>query len=113
MLWGDKMKIENFLISGAPFGGPLAMIRDEKKVPSSVSSTSSATAAPSSSSSSSAAPSAASSGDDKSKLWIYTSAGVKLAEVDWESKKVAGMGWSDQELLVIVFEDGKLLGLGI
>ena len=79
---GDKMKIENFKVCGSQFGGPLAMIRDERK----------------------------NAGEDlKSKLWIYTSSGNKIAEVDWGSKQVAGMGWSDLEQLVVVLEDGNVL----
>lgn len=83
MGWGEKVKIEDFLICGAPFGGPLAMIRDDRKK----------------------------SEDDLTppKLWIYTSSGIKIAEVDWNNKRVAGMGWSDQEYLVTVLEDGNVL----
>mmetsp|Transcript_15400 Transcript_15400/g.23213 ORF Transcript_15400/g.23213 Transcript_15400/m.23213 type:complete len:848 (-) Transcript_15400:170-2713(-) len=85
MQWGSDMHIEDFQMCGAPFGGPLAMIRDEKKF-------------------------VALSGETaKSKLRIFTSAGRKLAEIDWNDRRVVGMGWSDHEQLVIVLEDGNAL----
>jgi hypothetical protein len=51
------MNLDDYHIAGAPFGGPLALIRDDKKL-------------------------VALSGDNaKSKLRIYTTAGNKIAEV--------------------------------
>lgn len=44
------------------------------------------------------------------KFFIFSSAGVKLSEVVWDDqKKLAGLGWSDQEQLIIVLEDGNVL----
>jgi len=80
--WGDKIKIENYQIEGAQFGGPLAMIRDDRKSPND---------------------------ENKAKLLLYTSSGNKIAELEWDNKRVAGMGWNDQEQLVIVLEDGNVL----
>lgn len=76
------MQIDGYHVCGAQFGGPLAMIRDERKV---------------------------STEEIKSRLRIFTSSGLSIADVEWDaSKRVAGMGWSDQEQLIIVLEDGKL-----
>ena len=82
MGWEEEgIQIENYFVCGAQFGGPVAMIRDDRK--------NTATA------------------EEKGKLRIYTSSGIKIAEVDWDSsRKVAGMGWSDLEQLVIVLDDG-------
>lgn len=79
MGWQDHtIQIENYLVCGAQFGGPLAMI--SKIV----------------------------TPEEKSKLRIFTSSGLRIAEVDWDSsRKVAGMGWSDLEQLVIVLDDGN------
>lgn len=41
-------------------------------------------------------------------LKIFSSSGRKIAEVPWEGKKLAGMGWSDKEQLIIVLEEGIL-----
>lgn len=80
--WGSNMKIENYQIEGAQFGGPLAMIKDDRK---------------------------STNDDNKAKLLLYTSSGNKIAELDWDNKRVAGMGWNDQEQLVVVLEDGNVL----
>ena len=80
----EAMQIENFQVCGAQFGGPIAMIRDNRK--------------------------SSTSEDGKAKLRIFTSSGLKIAEVDWDSsRKVIGMGWSDLEQLVMVLDDGENL----
>lgn len=80
----ENVQIDNFHVCGAQFGGPLAMIRDDRKASGSTSNE-----------------------DMKGKLYIYTSSGCRVAAVGWDgSKRVAGMGWSDQEQLVIVLDDG-------
>lgn len=85
MEWLDTIQIEDYHVCGAPFGGPIALIRDDKKLTQLT--------------------------DEhlKPKLRIFTSSGKKLAEIEWNDRKVAGMGWSDQEQLVIVFEDGNVI----
>jgi hypothetical protein len=74
--------LENYVVSGAQYGGPLAMIPDVRKtnLPAEV---------------------------DKNKILLYTSAGKKLHEIEWKEKTVVGMGWTDQESLVVVAENGK------
>lgn len=32
MLWNQEMKLENFIMSSAPYGGPLALRRDNRKL---------------------------------------------------------------------------------
>ena len=44
---------------------------------------------------------------EKARLSLYTSSGIEIAEIEWENKRVAGMGWSDREELVVVSEDGE------
>ena len=75
----ESLQIENFHVCGAQFGGPIAFISNIKKT-----------------------------GEEaKTKLKIFTSSGVRIAEVDWDaSKRVVGMGWSDLEQLVVVLDDG-------
>ena len=83
MSWKDN---ESFDISkqhfcGAPFGGPIAVITDLVQK--------------------------SSKSEFESKLKIFTTSGALLADVSIGNKKLAGSGWSDQEQLVIVLEDGK------
>jgi hypothetical protein len=78
--------LENYVVAGAQFAGPLAMIPDSKKVnlPSEI---------------------------DKNKILLYSSAGKKLTEIDWKEKSVSGLGWSDQENLVVVADNGTFAPL--
>jgi hypothetical protein len=86
MRWLNDIEIDDYMICGAQFGGPLALILKEEKLK------------------------ALDYGQQQRKLKIYTSSGIKMAEVDWDAKqRVSGMGWSDQEQLVIVIEDGNVL----
>lgn len=80
MAWGDDKQLENYIVCGAPFGGPIAMITDNKKI--------------------------ASNKDIKEHISIYTSAGYPLAEIDWDQSNIIGMGWSDNENLVTVTDAG-------
>ncbi len=32
MAWDEKIRLENFMVCGAPFGGPIALFADERKV---------------------------------------------------------------------------------
>ena len=88
MIWntlGEKLSIKDYRIYGAPYGGPLTLLRDQDL-------SQSASAAEGGSERSSKA---------KEKLLIFTSAGKKLSEVEWENKsRSAGIGWSDQEQMV-------------
>jgi vacuolar protein sorting-associated protein 16 len=81
--WGDSFDLDANIICGSNFGGPLAVIKDDKKIGS--------RNAPMS----------------NTKLTLFTSSGRKLADIDWDNKRIAGMGWSDREELVVVLEDGK------
>ena len=91
MLWKDKkdFNMHNFQVCGAPFGGPLAIIKDDMK-----------------GNLGSNPPTVI-----ESKLWIYSSSGNRLAEVALDSKRIAGCGWNDQEQLVTVQEDGMYCGI--
>lgn len=82
MQWDERIRLENFYVCGAPFGGPIALIADERKV--------------------------AATEQFKSKLMIVTSAGKLLAEIEWNEKQIIGMGWSDQEHLIVVQESGTV-----
>lgn len=85
MGWGNKLQIEDYILCGSPFGGPLAMMKNNRKVAQKSTGTS----------------------EVKSRLSLYTSSGIEIAEIEWESKRVAGMGWSDREELIVVSEEGE------
>lgn len=81
MTWGDNKRLDNYIVSGAPFGGPIAMIPDNRN--------------------------RSTSNEMKEKLTICTSSGGNIAQIEWNDKQVIGMGWTDQENLVTVTDEGK------
>jgi len=82
MLWGETRQLEDYCVCGAPFGGPVALMSTNRKSNEGVE-------------------------DMKEKILICTSAGYQLAKISWEDEnKIAGMGWTDQELLLTVSDNG-------
>jgi vacuolar protein sorting-associated protein 16 len=88
MGWADTIQIEDYIVCGSNFGGPLALLKSNRKTTQKSSVTGEVP------------------GDMKSRLSLYTSSGNKIVDIDWDNKRVAGMGWSDREELVVVLEDG-------
>eukprot|EP01117_Protostelium_nocturnum_P018323 TRINITY_DN7643_c0_g1_i1.p1 TRINITY_DN7643_c0_g1~~TRINITY_DN7643_c0_g1_i1.p1 ORF type:complete len:843 (-),score=310.40 TRINITY_DN7643_c0_g1_i1:110-2638(-) len=74
----SKMKV--YAASG---GGLLAVTRDEKKIV------------------------AANESELRPKIDIYTLSGIKLSSIVWNRESIAGMGWTDEERLVIVTRNGN------
>ena len=86
MGWADDIQIEDFIVCGSTFGGPLALLKSNLKA---------------------VQKSAPSTATLKPVLSMYTCSGNKIVDIDWDSRKVAGMGWSDREELIVVLEDGR------
>ena len=84
MQWKD-MDLANMKISGAPFSGPLALMRDTSKM------------------------SLVSTSTVRNTLSIYSSAGSLLTAIPWKKGKVVEMGWTDKEKLVVVLDDGSVM----
>lgn len=87
MGWADDIQIEDFTVCGATFGGPLAFLKSNRKATHKT---------------------VQSTGSLKPILSMYTSSGNKIVDIDWDNRKVAGMGWSDREELIVVLEDGRV-----
>lgn len=83
MMWGNDKQLENYIVCGASYGGPIAMIPDPKRV---------------------------STGDSKEGLCIYSSSGYLLSKIDWGDSIIVAMGWTDHENLVTVTENGMCTG---
>ncbi|KAI8809803.1 Vps16, N-terminal region-domain-containing protein [Cladochytrium replicatum] len=73
-----------FTVSIAPFGGPIAIIRNDKKVLS------------------------LQSQNVKPVMYIYTSSGRLINQFQWDKGRIVGMGWTNTELLVCVLEYGSV-----
>ena len=78
------MDLTKVVLAGSPFGGPLAVVRDEKKILQ------------------------VSESSLKSQLRIYSSAGDLFAAVHWDKHGLVGMSWNSKEELVCVLEDGQV-----
>jgi hypothetical protein len=85
MQWGEDVDLSKMKVSGAPFSGPLALLRDTSKI------------------------SIVSASTVRNSLNIYSSAGGLLAEIPWKRGKVVEMGWTEREKLIVVLDDGLVL----
>ncbi|KAH7835433.1 hypothetical protein Vadar_026116 [Vaccinium darrowii] len=86
MQWKNKVDLSRNKVACAPFGGPIAVIRDDSKIVQLY------------------AESAL------RKLRIFNSAGVQIAETVWKNPggRLIGMGWTDDQILVCVTQDGTV-----
>jgi hypothetical protein len=79
MQWAaHDVDLSKMKVSGAPFSGPLALIRDSSKI------------------------SMVSASTVRNNLNIFSSAGGLLATIPWKKGKVVEMGWTEKEKLVVV-----------
>ncbi|CAG8571415.1 7902_t:CDS:10, partial [Paraglomus occultum] len=83
MSW-KHMDLSKFMIAGASYGGPIAMIRDDKKVQ------------------------LLQKQPVKPTIYLYTSAGKLMEQLQWDKERIVTMGWTDTERLIVVLEDGKI-----
>lgn len=81
-LWNDEPeRLHVSVVAGAPFGGPVATVRDERQLQ-------------------------AVRGSLRPELLTWTSAGRLIASVPWVHTGLLTMGWSSQETLICVFDTG-------
>eukprot|EP00162_Nutomonas_longa_P012729 comp21234_c0_seq1/m.45320 comp21234_c0_seq1/g.45320 ORF comp21234_c0_seq1/g.45320 comp21234_c0_seq1/m.45320 type:complete len:848 (+) comp21234_c0_seq1:3-2546(+) len=83
MIW-DNIELGEYMVCAAPWGGPVAMVRDDKQV-------------------------LLLTQEVRPIVRIYTSAGALISEVVWDKRKLVKMGWSNEEQLVCVLEDGQVM----
>eukprot|EP00002_Diphylleia_rotans_P004919 TRINITY_DN1382_c0_g2_i1.p1 TRINITY_DN1382_c0_g2~~TRINITY_DN1382_c0_g2_i1.p1 ORF type:complete len:828 (-),score=186.60 TRINITY_DN1382_c0_g2_i1:1462-3921(-) len=87
MLWG-KLDLSKFVIAAAPFGGPIAMVRDERKI-------------------------LVLEENTQPVMQIFTASGRLLSRFMWTHHGLVKMGWTDAELLVCVTENATVIILNI
>ncbi|XP_065839193.1 vacuolar protein sorting-associated protein 16 homolog [Oscarella lobularis] len=87
MEWGENdIDLTRFIVAGAPFGGPIALVRDDKKIVR------------------------VKSGNLKPLIYIFTASGRIISTIKWDSGgSVVQLGWSHTEELIIVVEGGTVL----
>ncbi len=100
-VFDPDLELENYLVAGAPYGGALgiqsarlislssdtrtALYRDESKITR-----------------------YRGGSTAKSSIDIYSCAGKLISRINWERGSIKGLGWSDDERLLVVTEDGTV-----
>ncbi|XP_065313717.1 vacuolar protein sorting-associated protein 16 homolog isoform X2 [Gordionus sp. m RMFG-2023] len=87
MCWSDMMDISNYIIAVAPFGGPIAVIRNDKKVLKFQIS------------------------GLKPKIHIFSSFGKEISTINWNNGHLIHLAWSTPhpENLICIQDDGIVL----
>merc|ERR1719336_300051 len=80
---GTSLNLDKYVICGAPYGGPIAMVRDERKIVELTSS-------------------------ERNRMRIFTAAGKLLSNWPWEHHGLVKLGWVGSEELAAVFVDGSV-----
>ncbi|XP_033732936.1 vacuolar protein sorting-associated protein 16 homolog [Pecten maximus] len=84
MGWSDVIDLDKFTVASAPYGGPIALYRDDSKTARVQVST-------------------------KPIITVFTAAGNQISQMRWSSGQVVKMGWSNTEDLLCVQDDGMVL----
>ncbi|KAI4243599.1 MAG: hypothetical protein L6R40_003423 [Gallowayella cf. fulva] len=84
-VFDPDLELENYIVAGAPYGGAIALYRDEAKLHNFRTSQ------------------AAKSGID-----IYTYSGRLIRNIKWDKGSIRGLGWSEDERLLVITEDGMV-----
>ncbi|GFR52291.1 hypothetical protein Agub_g14826, partial [Astrephomene gubernaculifera] len=101
MCWGDFDTADKRLAC-APFGGPIAAIRDERRIVLVGPPSHAPAAAATHGSAASAALLTGDAGGLKPVLRTFSASGVSLGAAVWEGGRLAGWGWSEEQQLVVV-----------
>ncbi|KAJ3415205.1 hypothetical protein HDV05_005345 [Chytridiales sp. JEL 0842] len=81
LLWKD-VDLSKYLVAAAPFGGPIAMIRMDRKLL------------------------ALQSQSSRPVMHFFTSSGKLIHQFQWDKGRIVGMGWTSTEELLCVLEHG-------
>ncbi|XP_033625342.1 vacuolar protein sorting-associated protein 16 homolog [Asterias rubens] len=81
--WQEVADLKKFKVAAAPYGGPIALVRDDSKT--------------------------GVRGSTRPTVYIYTSSGREISQFRWDSGQLLQMGWSSREDLLCVQDDGTVL----
>ncbi|KAI8966780.1 vacuolar protein sorting-associated protein 16 [Daldinia sp. FL1419] len=84
-IFDQDLDLDNYIVAGAPYGGAVAICRDDTKIVSYQPSKSS-----------------------KPSIDIYSCAGKLLKSISWDKGSIKGLGWSEDEKLLVVSYDGTV-----
>lgn len=83
MEWGLKEDLRDCLVAAAPYGGPIALLKNNARKEKSPST--------------------------RPLLEIYSASGLLLASIPWKSGQLVQLGWTASEDLLCIQEDGTVL----
>ncbi|RPA85838.1 vacuolar protein sorting 16 [Ascobolus immersus RN42] len=84
-LWEeDPLDLSEYLVAAAPYGGALALYRTDTE------------------------PRAYRGTQQKPSIDLYTCSGKPIRKLPWDKGVVKGLGWSDDEKLLVITADGKV-----
>ncbi|ETN45012.1 uncharacterized protein HMPREF1541_09888 [Cyphellophora europaea CBS 101466] len=84
-VFDPDLELENYLVAGAPYSGALALWRNESKISR-----------------------YRVGGSAKPTIDIYSSSGKLISNISWDKGSIRGLGWSDDEQLLVITEDGTV-----
>ncbi|KAI9683849.1 MAG: hypothetical protein M1829_004183 [Trizodia sp. TS-e1964] len=84
-IFDPDIELENYHLVGAPYAGAIALYRDEEKLHA-YRGTQTA----------------------KSSIDLYSSAGKLIRRLNWDKGSIKGLGWSEDEKLIVVTADGTV-----
>ncbi|KFY51994.1 hypothetical protein V496_08707 [Pseudogymnoascus sp. VKM F-4515 (FW-2607)] len=84
-VFDQDLELENHIVTGAPYGGAIALYRDEAKLHTFRGSQAS-----------------------KSSIDVYSCAGQLIRRINWDKGSIKGLGWSEDEKLLVVTQDGTV-----
>ncbi|OAQ90593.1 vacuolar protein sorting vps16 [Purpureocillium lilacinum] len=84
-VFDQDLDLDNYIVAGAPYAGALALWRDETKILAHQPGVSS-----------------------KPSIDIYSLAGKKIRSIPWDRGAIKGLGWSEDESLLVVTPDGNV-----
>ncbi|KAK4152076.1 Vps16, N-terminal region-domain-containing protein [Chaetomidium leptoderma] len=84
-VFDQDLDLDNYLVAGAPYGGAIALYRDEEKLIA-------------------FQPTRPS----KPSIDIYSCAGKLIRRINWDQGAIKGLGWSEDEKLLAVTADGTV-----
>ncbi|KAL8860018.1 MAG: hypothetical protein Q9178_003567 [Gyalolechia marmorata] len=84
-VFDQDLELENYVVAGAPYGGAIALYRNEEKLHNYR-----------------AAQTA------KSSIDIYSYSGKLIRQIKWDKGSIRGLGWSEDERLLVISEDGTV-----
>ncbi|KAI9678604.1 MAG: hypothetical protein M1817_005661 [Caeruleum heppii] len=84
-VFDQDLELDHYIVAGAPYAGAIALYHNEEKLHS-----------------------YRQNHAARSSIDIYNCAGALLRRINWDKGSIKGLGWSEDERLIVVTEDGNV-----